>query len=304
MKIAELVGALALLAGTVSAAPFKDGDTVVFLGDSITHGGFYHEYVTDFYRTRCPEADIRFVNSGVNGDNAGNAQKRVDADVTYYKPTWVLYNFGMNDVGRDAYTAVRTPAQIKHGEKCRKDYERNLVALADKVRAAVPGAKEMFATRAGWTKAMLPYFLGQCALDACKEAQRKLGDKWPKEGLATSFAVKTSFAPVEYAYLSSDRTLADEMAKLTGGSVMLLGGTNALETLNPRPQSATNQVSAVTNQPLNRLTAEPLNFDFGSGRSEVVDHIENHVWDHPAAFIVLALALILVWILRKRRGLS
>ena len=150
---------------------------------------------------------------------------------------------------------------------------------------------------------------------SCKEAQRKLGDKWPKEGLATSFAVKTSFAPVEYAYLSSDRTLADEMAKLTGGSVMLLGGTNALETLNPRPQSATNQVSSVTNQLSNASNAsnpqtlkpsnpQTLNLDFGSGRSEVVDHIENHVWDHPAAFIVLALALILVWILRKRRGLS
>ena len=34
----------------------KDGDTVVFFGDSITHGGRYHEFVTDFYRTRFPEA--------------------------------------------------------------------------------------------------------------------------------------------------------------------------------------------------------------------------------------------------------
>ena len=43
--------------------------------------------------------------------------------------------------------------------------------------------------------------------------------------------------------------------------------------------------------------------DFGSGRSEVVDHVENHIWDHPLGFIVMAVALILVWILRKRRGL-
>ena len=131
----------------------------------------------------------------------------------------------------------------------------------------------------------------------CKEARRKLGDKWPKDGLRTSFEVKTSFAPVEYAHLSSDRTLADEMAKLTSGSVVLLCGTNGLQTLDLRPQTA-------TNQPPNRLTAEPLNLDFGAGRSEVVDHIENHIWDHPSAFIVLALALILVWILRKRRGLA
>ena len=116
---------------------------------------------------------------------------------------------------------------------------------------------------------------------SCKEAQRRLGDKWP-EKLATSFEVKTAFAPVEYAHLASDRALADEMAKLTSGEVILLSSsTNGLQTLDLR-----------------------LPADFGAGRSEVVDHIENHVWDHPSAFIVLALALILVWILRKRRGLA
>ena len=131
---------------------------------------------------------------------------------------------------------------------------------------------------------------------ACKEARRRLGDKWPAKGLATSFEVKTAFAPLEYAHLSSDRALADEMAKLTSGEVLLLGGTNGLQTLDLKSQT--------TNQPPNRATAEPLNFDFGAGRSEVVDHIESHIWDHPLGFIVLAAALILVWILRKRRGLA
>ena len=115
----------------------------------------------------------------------------------------------------------------------------------------------------------------------CREARRRLGDKWP-EKLATSFEVKTAFAPVEYAHLSSDRALADEMAKLTGGEVILLS-------------SSTNQLPTANYQ---------LPTDFGAGRSEVVDRIENHVWDHPSAFIVLAAALILVWILRKRRGLA
>ena len=110
---------------------------------------------------------------------------------------------------------------------------------------------------------------------ACDAARRKLGDKWP-EGLATGFSVKRSFAPVEYTHLSSDRALAEEMAKLTGGTVI--------------PVSCS-------------LIPDPCSLDFGTGRTEVVDHIENHIWDHPSAFIVLAVALILVWILRKRRGL-
>ena len=116
----------------------------------------------------------------------------------------------------------------------------------------------------------------------CAEAQRKLGDKWPKE-LATSFEVKTSFEPLEYTHLSSDRVFADEMAKLTGGTVVLLSApTNAVSSLVPVPTS----------------------LDFGTGRTEVVEHVENQIWDHPLAFAVLAAALILVWILRKRGGLA
>ncbi len=73
------VSALAavLFAFAASAEPFKDGDTVVFLGDSITHGGRYHEFIADFYRTRYPGRHIRFVNSGIGGDSAGGAMKRV-----------------------------------------------------------------------------------------------------------------------------------------------------------------------------------------------------------------------------------
>lgn len=54
---------LVALAGACVAEPFRDGDTVVFFGDSITHGGLYHKYIVDFYRTRFPERKIRFVNS-------------------------------------------------------------------------------------------------------------------------------------------------------------------------------------------------------------------------------------------------
>lgn len=66
-----------LLTGRCVAEPFRDGDTVVFFGDSITHGGLYHKYIADFYRTRYPERKIRFVNSGIGGDSAAGAMKRI-----------------------------------------------------------------------------------------------------------------------------------------------------------------------------------------------------------------------------------
>ena len=108
----------------------------------------------------------------------------------------------------------------------------------------------------------------------CEDARKALGDKWPAE-LATGFAVRTSFAPVEYAHLSSDRQLPEAMAQATGGQVVEPGNAE-----------------------------EKLADAFGAGRSEVIDHIENNLWDHPLAFVLLALALIAVWILRKRKGLA
>lgn len=64
-----MVGALLVFAAR--AELFKDGETVCFLGDSITHGGRFHSYVYDYYLTRFPDRTVRFVNAGISGDSAG-----------------------------------------------------------------------------------------------------------------------------------------------------------------------------------------------------------------------------------------
>jgi lysophospholipase L1-like esterase len=63
--------ALALVALAARGELFNDGETVCFLGDSITHGGRFHRYVSDYYLTRFPTRTVRFVNAGVSGDSAG-----------------------------------------------------------------------------------------------------------------------------------------------------------------------------------------------------------------------------------------
>ena len=131
---------------SAAAEPFKDGDTVVFFGDSITHGGRYHEFVTDFYRTRFPEARIRFVNSGVGGDSANGAMPRIPVDVEAYKPTWVTFHFGMNDIDRGAYTATPTVRQLVRADAAQKGYRGNLDELVAAVRKAAPGAKHVYFT--------------------------------------------------------------------------------------------------------------------------------------------------------------
>ncbi len=74
-----------------------EGDTLVFLGDSITHQCLYTQYVEDFFYTRFPAKRIRFHNAGVGGAKAWDALQRFDRDVADYKPKYVTVLLGMND---------------------------------------------------------------------------------------------------------------------------------------------------------------------------------------------------------------
>lgn len=75
----------------------KDGDSVVFLGDSITHQCLYTQYVEDYFYTRYPQMRIKFHNSGVGGDRANDALIRFEEDVAQFKPKYVTILLGMND---------------------------------------------------------------------------------------------------------------------------------------------------------------------------------------------------------------
>ncbi|MBO7721448.1 MAG: SGNH/GDSL hydrolase family protein [Kiritimatiellae bacterium] len=143
------VFAAALLAALFSAAKvpeFKNGDTVVFFGDSITHGGFYHKYLADFYRTRYPDRRIRFINSGIGGDTAAGALSRVDVDVREWNPACVFIHFGMNDVDRGAYGPGVDRSLLRRRMSAQRNYGANMLKLVAAVRNAVPGAKLVFLT--------------------------------------------------------------------------------------------------------------------------------------------------------------
>ena len=133
-------------------APFADGDRIVFWGDSITHGGFYPQLLSDFYLTRYPDRAVRFYNAGVSGDNAGAARMRFAEDVRRWNPTVVTLMFGMNDAGRGMYdpvkmadAAYRTTIPAREAA-CRAAYETNLTELVRCIRAELPQARLMFLT--------------------------------------------------------------------------------------------------------------------------------------------------------------
>lgn len=81
----------------VGKLELADGDSIVFLGDSITHQCLYTQYVEDYFYTRFPKMRLKFHNSGVGGARAWDALQRFDEDVASYKPKYVTVLLGMND---------------------------------------------------------------------------------------------------------------------------------------------------------------------------------------------------------------
>ena len=86
-----------------SIPPFKKGERVVFVGNSITHGGHYHSFVWLYYMTRFPNKPITIMNAGIGGESAWDIKDRLDYDVFDRKPTYVTLTFGMNDTGYDIF---------------------------------------------------------------------------------------------------------------------------------------------------------------------------------------------------------
>ena len=119
----------------------KDGDTFVFLGDSITHQCLYTQYVEDFFYTRYPKVRIHFHNAGVGGDRVSDALTRFDEDVAVYKPKYVSILLGMNDGG---YRGFDQPTF--------DTYSAGMTTILEKIAAlgatAIPMTPTMFDARA------------------------------------------------------------------------------------------------------------------------------------------------------------
>ncbi|MEW6492327.1 MAG: SGNH/GDSL hydrolase family protein [Cyanobacteriota bacterium] len=110
----------------------KDGDRIVFFGDSITEARLYTTYIEHYVVTHYPDRRVTFFNTGwscerVTGNNCGTspgALARVEQDVIDYQPTVVTLLFGMNDGQYKNFD----PATLKV-------YEDGLSAIIQKLKA-------------------------------------------------------------------------------------------------------------------------------------------------------------------------
>lgn len=102
----------------------KQGDRIVFLGDSITQGGDGHDkgYVRLIRKTlaeKHPDLGIEVIGAGISGNKVPNLQQRLDRDVIAKKPTLVVIYIGINDVWHGEKDPARgtLPEAFKAGLK-------------------------------------------------------------------------------------------------------------------------------------------------------------------------------------------
>src|SRR5437879_4966180 len=107
-QAAKLLIALAILAALLAPAgaqrgfSLRNGDRVVFYGDSITDQRLYTVFTEAYTVTRFPKLNVTFVHSGWGGDRVtggggGPIETRLKRDVFAYHPTLVTIMLGMND---------------------------------------------------------------------------------------------------------------------------------------------------------------------------------------------------------------
>jgi lysophospholipase L1-like esterase len=136
LAVLVVLSALALPApAPAQGFALRDGDRVVFYGDSITQNGLYARVVEMFVATRFPEWTVAFYNSGVGGDKvtggwAGDIETRLKRDVIAHKPTVVTIMLGMNDAAYRPYDTALFDA-----------YATGYRRIVARLKEALPGVR-------------------------------------------------------------------------------------------------------------------------------------------------------------------
>jgi lysophospholipase L1-like esterase len=205
MAVAVLL-ALSMVTFGVSAEPaasslaVKNGDKIVFIGDSITAGGAKKDgYVTLVMETLKAEGlDVSHVPAGKSGNKSSDMLARLDADVISKAPQWMVLSCGVNDVW---HFKLRLGNRTFEGVSL-EDYKKNITEIIDKAQAANIKVMVLTSTMIGedpereLNKNLIPYneFLRKIAKDKnclladlnkdMQEALKKIPDV---KGAATMF---------------------------------------------------------------------------------------------------------------------
>ncbi len=131
MKKLMILGAALSLSLATGAATLKNGDSIVFLGDSITRNGWNY---SDGYIRICQAAfkwnnlDVTIHPAGIGGHKSPDMLARLEKDVLSKKPTWMTLSCGVNDVWHQFYSK---PCGVSL-----EDYKKNMTEIVTRAQAA------------------------------------------------------------------------------------------------------------------------------------------------------------------------
>lgn len=93
----------------VDKLPFESDDTIVAIGDSATDDlqGWFSIF-ENVLNITVPEADFKFINSGISNNTTSEALRRLNRDVLSHEPNWVIVSLGMFDAIRPSFLQNRT----------------------------------------------------------------------------------------------------------------------------------------------------------------------------------------------------
>ena len=139
----SLLAAITLLVPTASAEfKVKSGETIAFMGDSITQAGNRQKgYVTLVMKAlNHAGLDAKHIPAGKSGNKSSDMLNRLDAAVISKKPDWMTLSCGVNDVwhfklvlGERTFEGIPLP-----------EYKKNITEIIDRAQAA--GIKVMILT--------------------------------------------------------------------------------------------------------------------------------------------------------------
>ena len=199
----------------------RDGDTVVFLGDSITAARTYGKIIENYTLLRFPERKVHFFNMGKGGETAEGVVPRLEHDVFSLKPTVLTVTYGINDIGwgmkadeehKQAYLkGIRTIV-----EECRRRGVRVYICSAA-VTSADPNKSEKDFLQSMCDEGMaLSRSLGGGAIDVqrtMRECQKKV---WAANEKTTNPKERSSLHADDGVHLNDYGQIAMAFAILKG----------------------------------------------------------------------------------------
>ncbi len=97
--------------------------SVCFVGDSITHHGYYPKHIVLYYITRYPHLQKDFLNAGFEGGSAHTTNLRFKADIAPKKAQIHTVMLGMNDVRHWNFTEKALADKETHEAKKIENFE-------------------------------------------------------------------------------------------------------------------------------------------------------------------------------------